>query len=361
MTLQFRGKYRLSSAAISCVSFSVKGDYIACGGLDQKLQIFSLADGQLHYSIVTPSPIKSLIWLPAAEQVLVCACHSGILVNIIICPGDTLKLNYFRSKCHTIEFMAADASTVNLATGHGVDVRVWKGDKCCDWKGHGVLGVPKKSADNCNAEIILTGLHWHANSGAGDVRLITTYRHHGIQLWDIKKMAVVQSINMPSPMLGSSLSPNGLHISIAKRGGYDLYSLDSGIVLHTYEHDLTPDSDKYPAAFLPRGLVFCGATVDGTVTLWDVKQGGRLQSVQHLPGVTIHTLAVYAAENSGIVLLATASRDEVRVWHAKSGGINHHRKHCDSQRFAKSTAVTAWAVLICAIAALLAWVLHADG
>jgi hypothetical protein len=43
---------------------------------------------------------------------------------------DTLKLNCFQAKCHTIDFMAADASTVNLATGHGVDVRVWKGDKC---------------------------------------------------------------------------------------------------------------------------------------------------------------------------------------------------------------------------------------
>lgn len=45
-----------------------------------------------------------------------------------------------------------------------------------DWKGHRILGVPKKSADNCDAEIILTGLHW-----CGDERLITTYRYHGIQ------------------------------------------------------------------------------------------------------------------------------------------------------------------------------------
>jgi WD40 repeat protein len=90
MTLQFRGKYHLSHAdenAVTCVAFSVNGDYLASGGLGQKLQIFSLADGQLHYSITTPSPIKSLIWLPAVKQVLVCACHSGILMNVIIRPG----------------------------------------------------------------------------------------------------------------------------------------------------------------------------------------------------------------------------------------------------------------------------------
>jgi len=38
----------------------------------------------------------------------------------------------------------------------------------------------------------------------------------------------------------------------------------------------------YPSTFLSRGFAFCGATVDGTVTLWDVKLGDRLQSVQHL-------------------------------------------------------------------------------
>jgi hypothetical protein len=50
-----------------------------------------------------------------------------------------------------------------------------------DWKGHGFLGHPKKSADNCDAEVILTGLHWRNSCNDYDIRLITTYRHHGIQ------------------------------------------------------------------------------------------------------------------------------------------------------------------------------------
>lgn len=92
MALKFRGKYQLSSPAhdgsITCVAFSIKGDYIAVGGLGRRLRIFSLDDdGKLHYSIVTPSSIKSLVWLSGAEQTLVCACQSGILMNIVICPG----------------------------------------------------------------------------------------------------------------------------------------------------------------------------------------------------------------------------------------------------------------------------------
>ena len=91
MTLQFRGKYQLLSSvhrdAITCVAFSIKGEYVAAGGLGRRLRIFSLDNGKLHYSIVLTSSIKSLIWLPGAEQTLLCACHSGILINIIIRPG----------------------------------------------------------------------------------------------------------------------------------------------------------------------------------------------------------------------------------------------------------------------------------
>ena len=52
-----------------------------------------------------------------------------------------------------------------------------------EWSGHGFLGVPKTPVDIPDAEIILTGLHWCGNGSVSpnDVRLITTYRHHGIQ------------------------------------------------------------------------------------------------------------------------------------------------------------------------------------
>jgi hypothetical protein len=82
--------------------------------------------------------------------------------------------------------------------------------------------------------------------------------------------------------LASCLSPNGHHISTAKHGGYDLYSLDTGIVLHTFAHGLHAGIGKYPTAFLPGGFAFCGATIDGTVTIWGLKEGDRLQSVQHI-------------------------------------------------------------------------------
>lgn len=105
MTTKFKGKFVLSSSAredaITCLAFSTKGDYIAVGGLHQKLQIFALSDGKLHYSIDAPSPITSLVWLPGGEQTLVCACHSGVLINIVIRPALSghihPKLGYRRS------------------------------------------------------------------------------------------------------------------------------------------------------------------------------------------------------------------------------------------------------------------------
>jgi len=94
-----------------------------------------------------------------------------------------------------------------------------------------------------------------------------------------------------------------------------LYSLDTGIVIHTFAHGLHVGIDKYPTAFLPGGFAFFGATIDGTVTIWGVKEGDRLQLVQHLcasilnfhvrynlkfpqAGVTLQTLAVRSTPTS---------------------------------------------------------------
>ena len=37
----------------------------------------------------------------------------------------------FQAKNHFIDCVAAEVSAAYLATGHGVDVRIWKGDKRC--------------------------------------------------------------------------------------------------------------------------------------------------------------------------------------------------------------------------------------
>lgn len=62
-----------------------------------------------------------------------------------------------------------------------------------------------------------------------------------------------------------------------------MYGLDSGNILQTFVHGLPLDGDVHPTpcTFLPTGFAFCGATVDGKVTIWDVKLGDKLQSVRH--------------------------------------------------------------------------------
>jgi hypothetical protein len=41
-----------------------------------------------------------------------------------------MNISCLQAEHHSIDFMAADASAAYLATGHGLDVRIWTGDKC---------------------------------------------------------------------------------------------------------------------------------------------------------------------------------------------------------------------------------------
>lgn len=143
------------------MAFSCSGDYIASGGLDRKLQIFSLADGRLHYSVTIPGPIKSLIWHPGTEQMLFCACNNGVLIDVTIIAGVTMNFNCFRFSNHAIDFMAVspDPPADYLATGAGADVRIWKRDRRHVWQALGCLSSPNKCAGNLDKDIILTGLH----------------------------------------------------------------------------------------------------------------------------------------------------------------------------------------------------------
>ena len=40
-----------------------------------------------------------------------------------------MNISCFQTKHHSIDFMAAEFSAAYLATGCGVDVQIWKGDK----------------------------------------------------------------------------------------------------------------------------------------------------------------------------------------------------------------------------------------
>ena len=62
-----------------------------------------------------------------------------------------------------------------------------------------------------------------------------------------------------------------------------MYGLESGDILQAFVHGLPLDGDVHPSpcTFLPMGFAFCGASVDGKVTIWDIKLGDKLQSVRH--------------------------------------------------------------------------------
>ncbi|KAI0054759.1 WD40 repeat-like protein [Artomyces pyxidatus] len=283
MSFQLRLKYRLTRSKhagdVGCLDFSHEGRYLASGGLDGKLEITSLDDGELHHTIETPGAISALNWLPKTPCKLVCACSDGLVINVSVNKG-SLSLVYFRVYSHIIQCLAVESSGRYLATGAADDIRIWTSrDEQHNWEELTSLGKPRQSGDSRDAEVVLVGLHWR-NDNQNRLTLLATYRDHGIQIWDVCNATVVHSVPTRLPMHTSTISSDGAYLVTAKSSVYDMYYIDTGIVEKTWEHDL-PGAAKYPVIFLHNGFAVCAQETPGTVSLWSSSEGYKLQSVQH--------------------------------------------------------------------------------
>ncbi|KAH9027136.1 hypothetical protein EDB84DRAFT_1439951 [Lactarius hengduanensis] len=279
------------------------------------------AETRLEYifkSTAVQRPAKLYAWRVTVRAVGRQACQASAGILTLAFSKDTYELTYFRADNHTLDFMAVDPSVRLSRYG------CWGG---YDWQGRGRLTSPKKSADDVDVYVILTGLHWYSGAngtGDGNIKLITTYRHHGIQWLSSNRLVC-------HPRWESRLRCDR---------GWDCNSLGCDA-----RRPMTI-SPTYPCVQL---------------RLYALSS----QFNTHFPqaGVTIHAIACMLLRRAGLYSLATASRDEVRVWRAISGGRNsaleslawvHRRRNSDWVLFRASHYCWCWAAaLVCAVASLL--------
>lgn len=67
------------TSGVNAVAFSPTGMYLASGGDDHSLVVWSLEDGALHQRMLVKSPITALAWHPGRRSTLFYGCEDGVV------------------------------------------------------------------------------------------------------------------------------------------------------------------------------------------------------------------------------------------------------------------------------------------
>ena len=71
---------------VTSLAFSANGSYLASGGLDAKVCIWSTSMQKLLHSVKVSVAVLSLDWGKRGEDFLLCGLDDGTLVSIVLTP-----------------------------------------------------------------------------------------------------------------------------------------------------------------------------------------------------------------------------------------------------------------------------------
>ena len=73
-------------SGVTSLAFSPTGKCLASAGLDHRVCIWDVDNGQLIHNFVTGSPVLSLAWVPVRDGMLLCGCQDGSIV-VLMAPS----------------------------------------------------------------------------------------------------------------------------------------------------------------------------------------------------------------------------------------------------------------------------------
>ncbi|PIL28478.1 hypothetical protein GSI_08516 [Ganoderma sinense ZZ0214-1] len=226
---------------ITCVGFSTDGTLLGTGGMDGSLCIWNAENGKLLHKYVTISaiPITSLGWIKTDRLSVMIGNKDGNLIVVVINKIPTALITS-RGPDNTYELVA-------------------------------LIEQPALESSE-GKEVLVTGVQWIPSDKYGQL-LLAAYMFHGVQLVETTTWTRAGAVPIEGKIASASVSEDGTCVAVSNlTTGFDIYLLDSGKLLHTFEHDVG-ERLPTPVLFIHNGQAVVGGSTVGRVNMWDLDRG----------------------------------------------------------------------------------------
>ncbi|KAG1882173.1 WD40-repeat-containing domain protein [Suillus subluteus] len=285
---------------ITTLSFSPKGNFLAAGGLDGRLTIWSTETASLLHVVEghrhNPASFLSLEWVPPGENHIICGLEGGTVISVTF-DTDLSVTGYKAHSLHLpVEHLALSAiARGTVATGAQNEVRLWNivGEQ---WNIISELQQPPTVGINEGSEEIITSLQF-AETKYADHTLLVSYMHHGLIFWDVATSERKHFMSIKTLSGHTSLSPDYKYLAVSNlRTGFDLYQLETGEPWGCLRQAINT-SLRVPVKYIHSGFAVMGGSTSGQLNIWDFSTRKILQTLTHHDCDKI--LAIDAHVNTG--------------------------------------------------------------
>ncbi len=150
---------------------------------------------------------------------------------------------------------------------------------------------------------------------------VATGAGNAVRLWDVASGREIRSFNNGSRVTAVSFSPDGQTLASGSYSGtLTLWNVATGVKLQTLTGHA---SEVRSAAFSPDGKLIASGSTDRTIKLWDARSGSSLRTLSG------HSTAVFSVAfvRDGKTMLAGSIDNTVKLWDLATGELRNLTGH----------------------------------